>query len=334
MAEGEFLILLLVVEQSGAALIVVAGAVMGDPVRDLGQVEFLSGAGQGRACRHIVQGVFRADTLHSQDPVESGAQLGEEGERSAQVYHVALDLPALGQTGNGLIHHGGEDALGDIVFLSALVQKGLDVAFGEHAAAGGNAVRALALPGDVVKLCGGDVQQGGHLVDEGAGAAGAGAVHPHFHGAGEEQDLGVLTPQLDDHVGVRYVLFHSGPGGVHFLDEGDVQILCQAHARRTGNAEERLLFLGELFLDAGEHPGGLLCDLGVVPLVLLIYRLILPVIHHTFQGGGAHVQTDLHFVSIILSKRSPSAGGSCRRKCVCKKFQNYSKNERIFKNLS
>ena len=293
-AQEELLILLLVVEEGGAALVVVAGAVVGNAVRNLRQVELLAGMGEGRARRHIVQGIFWAQALHAQNAVKGRPQLGEEGQRPAQVHHLALNLPALGQARDGLIHHGGEDALGDVVFLGALVQKRLDVGLGEHPAPGGNAVRALALPGNGVQLLGGDGEQRGHLVDEGPGAAGAGAVHAHLHRAGQEQDLGVLAPQLDDHVGVGDVLFHSGAGGVDLLHKGDVQVLRQAHARRTGHAQAGPLCLGELLLDAGKHARGLLGNLGEVPFILLIDGLVLPIIDHTFQGGGAHVQTDLH----------------------------------------
>ena len=136
---------------------------------------------------------------------------------------------------------------------------------------------------------------------KGPGAAGAGAVHPHFHRAGEEQDLGVLAAQLDDHIGVGYVLLHSSPGGVHLLDKGDVQVLRQAHARRTRHTQAGQFFLGELLLDTGKHPRSLFGNLGIVPLVLLIHRLVLPVVDHTFQGGRAYVQTNFHMRSLILS---------------------------------
>ena len=315
-AQEELLILLLVVEEGGAALVVVAGAVVGNAVRNLRQVELLAGMGEGRARRHIVQGIFRAQALHAQNAVKGRPQLGEEGQRPAQVHHLALNLPALGQARDGLVHHGGEDALGDVVFLGALVQKRLDVGLGEHAAPGGDAVGALALPGDGVQLLGGDGKQCGHLVDKGPGAAGAGAVHAHLHRAGQEQDFCVLAPQLNDHVGVGDVFLHSGAGGVHLLHKGDVQVLCQAHARRAGHAQAGPLCLGELLLDAGEHAGGLLGNLGEVPLVFLVDGLVLPVVDHTFQGGGAHVQTDFHssFYHPFQSRGSFSCDGwgGCR----------------------
>ena len=70
-----------------------------------------------------------------------------------------------------------------------------------------------------VQLVDRDVHQGGHLVDEGAGTAGAGAVHPLLQGAAEEDDLGVLAPQLNHGVRVRDVGIHRGGGGVDLLDK-------------------------------------------------------------------------------------------------------------------
>ena len=54
----------------------------------------------------------------------------------------------------------------------------------------------------LVQLVGGDVQKGGHLVDEGAGAPGAGSVHPLVDAAVKEDDLCILAPQLHHRGGV------------------------------------------------------------------------------------------------------------------------------------
>ena len=59
------------------------------------------------------------------------------------------------------------------------------------------------------------MHQGGHLVDEGARPAGAGAVHPLLQRAAEKDDFGVLAAQFDDRVVVGYVLVDGGGGGVH-----------------------------------------------------------------------------------------------------------------------
>ena len=65
-------------------------------------------------------------------------QAHEEVEGAAQEDDLALQLPALGQAGHGLVHHRLEDGGGHVLFPAALVQDGLDVTLGEHAAAGGD----------------------------------------------------------------------------------------------------------------------------------------------------------------------------------------------------
>ena len=66
-------------------------------------------------------------------------------------------------------------------------------------------------------------QQARHLVDERAGAARAGAVHPLLQAAGEIGDLGVLPAQLDGHVGVREEPLHGAGAGEHLLHERKLQ---------------------------------------------------------------------------------------------------------------
>ena len=57
--------------------------------------------------------------------------------------------------------------------------------------------------GELVETGGVGMEQLGHLVDEGAGAARAGAVHALLGGGMEVGDLGVLAAELDDDVRLR-----------------------------------------------------------------------------------------------------------------------------------
>ncbi len=76
----------------------------------------------------------------------------QEVQGAAQKDDLALQLPALGQTGDGLVHHRLEDGRRHILLPAALVQDGLDVALGEHAAAAGDGVDLFVLQRQLVQL--------------------------------------------------------------------------------------------------------------------------------------------------------------------------------------
>ena len=250
---------------------------------------------QGRAHGHRVQRVRRVDAPDAQRLVEAVPKLGEEGQRAAQVHHVSGDLPPLGKTGDGLPRHGLEDAAGDVLLASALVQQGLDVRLGEHAAAAGDGIAALVVPGEGLQLLHGHVHQGGHLVDERAGAAGAGAVHAHLEPAraGQEQYLRVLAAQLHGHVGLGRHLAKGHAGGVDLLEKVDVQLLRQAHARRAGYAQLKALagkFRGDgVQQHLAEHG-----DLGPMALVAAEHDFARLVEHHGLDRRRSDVQSNPH----------------------------------------
>ena len=72
-------------------------------------------------------------------------QAHEEVEGAAQKDDLALQLPALSEAGHRLVHHRLENGGGHVLLPPALVQDGLDVALGKHAAAGGDGVDLLML---------------------------------------------------------------------------------------------------------------------------------------------------------------------------------------------
>ena len=96
-----------------------------------------------------------------------------KGQRPAQIQNVALDRPSLRQTRDGLIHHRLIDALGDVGGLGPLIDEGLDVALGKHAAAGGDGVGLFRCLGGFVHLLRAHFQQRGHLLDKCPAAAAA-----------------------------------------------------------------------------------------------------------------------------------------------------------------
>ena len=205
-------------------------------------------------------------TVQLQGLHESFPQPHEEGQGTAQEDDLALELTALGEACHGLVHHSLEDGGRHVLLPAALVQDGLDVALGEDAAAGGDGVDLLVAQGEGVQLRDGDVQQGGHLIDEGTGAAGAGAVHTLLDGAAEEDDLGILAPQLDDRIGAGDEGSDGSSGGIDLLDKVQTGGLGHAQTGRAGDEELNVL--------AAEHVGqlteglaGPLTGLGVVALV-------------------------------------------------------------------
>ena len=91
-------------------------------------------------------------------------------------------------------------------------------------------IGALGLFGFFVHLRWGHAQKRGHLVDERAGAARAGAVHAHLKRALQEQDFGVLAAQFDDDVRAGHEHIRRDLGGVDLLHKGDMRAERQTHA--------------------------------------------------------------------------------------------------------
>ena len=193
-----------------------------------------------RAQSHKQQAILRTSSGDAQSLVEALPQTLGKGQRPAQIQNVALDRPSLRQTRDGLVHHRLVNALGNIGWLGPLVDEGLDVALGEHAAAGGDGIGLFRHLGRLVHLIRAHFQQRCHLVDEGTGAAGAGAVHPDLHTVGQKEDLGILAAQFDDNVRPRCQTVGRHTGCEHLLHEGSLHTLRHAHAGRAGDGKHRL----------------------------------------------------------------------------------------------
>ena len=79
---------------------------------------------------------------------------------------MAADGLAAGKARNGLVDDRLEDRGGEVGLRRALVDEGLDVRLGEHAAARGDGIYLLVVRGLAVKTRGVGLQKSGHLVDE------------------------------------------------------------------------------------------------------------------------------------------------------------------------
>ena len=215
----ERLVLLLIGEKRRQAYIGGGGAVVVQPFCDLTQVGLLIGV-ECCAQRHKEQAVFRQGAGDAERFVKAAAQRPGEGQRAAQIQDIALDGASLRKAGDGLVDDCLIDRRCDIPRLRALIDEGLDVAFGKNAAAAGDRVGAGGALGGLVHLIGTHLQQGGHLVNEGAGAAGTAAVHAHLGAVGQKEDLCILAAQLNDAVGARCQAVGSHAGGKDLLHKG------------------------------------------------------------------------------------------------------------------
>ena len=228
-------------------------------------------------------------------------QGGVEGEGPALEGHGLFDLQSLGQTADGLLGDGVEGGQGQILLGHALVQQGLDVGLGVHTAPAGHVVDAVPPGGQGVELLDGHVENGGHLVDKGPGAAGAAAVHAHIRhlqlpgglAGPEENDLGVLSPQLDG--GAHVLIFGAQGDGVghHLLDIGQPQPVGQLFRPRARHGQ-MALGVGEACGQLAQGGGHALHLVGVVPLIVGVDHPVEPGIQGgDLGGGGTDVDPDV-----------------------------------------
>ena len=245
-----------------------------------------------RAERDEIERVFRADACQVQRFVKTRAQFAHEGERAAEVDDVALNRTTLRQPRDGLVDYGHEDRARHIRARRALIEQGLHVRLGEYAAAGSDGIGALGLFGFFVHLRWGHAQKRGHLVDERAGAARAGAVHAHLKRALQEQDFGVLAAQLDDDVRAGHEHIRRDLGGVDLLHKGDMRAERQTHAGRAGDAQADGRAMHDFVIKPREQLARFLRDEGEMALVTGIDDLVSLVQHDALDGGRADIQTD------------------------------------------
>ena len=152
------------------------------------------------------------------------------------------------------------------------------------------------------------MQQSGHLIDERARAAGAGAVHALLDAVIEVDDLGVLAAQLDGDIGGGDKGLDGALAGDDLLDKLQVEPLGQQQAARTGNGAGHLgrRQHGRSTL---EQVAGAGADVGVVALVLGVHDLVVVVEHGELDGGRAHVDAQVQVTTGVLRVEDRAFGG-------------------------
>ena len=194
------------------------------------RAEFIGLVRHGGAARHKQVSVLGHDTVllvQVEREVEAVTQLGEILQRAAQEGDVAADGTAARQARDGLSHDSLEDGGGHVLGAGALVEQRLHVGLGKNAAAAGDGIDGGGVGSELVEATGVGVQQGCHLIDERARAAGTGTVHALLDAVVEVDDLGVLAAQLDGDVGGRDEGLDGTLAGDDLLDKLQVEPLGQ-----------------------------------------------------------------------------------------------------------
>ena len=168
---------------------------------------------------------------------KSLAQGAKERQRAAAEKEGRRDVAAVGQRDHRLHGHGVEDGGGNVGAPRVFGDEVLDVGLAEDAAARGDGIDVAGAAGQLVQLPDGHAQQHGHLVDKGARAARAVAVHAQIGGlaVAEKDHFGVLAADVDER-GHRAVAAADIVGGGHdFLNERQAARFGNAHAHRAGD---------------------------------------------------------------------------------------------------
>ena len=258
------------------------------PFNQLGQSHALGIPGLQR-CAHGGEevGVFR---VHGgffrkfQGTDESGFQLRQEVQGAAQKSDGAPYGLAAGETRDGLVHHRLKNGCRQVRPGGALVDQGLNVGFGKYPAPGGNGVDLLVILRRFIEARGIGLQKGCHLVDEGAGAPGADAVHPFLQAALKIDDFCVLTPQLNGHIRLGRHSAQCRCHGDNLLDKADVHGLPQIDGPGAGDfglQDAVSQLLPGLFQERSQS----LLSLGVMASVLTKNNLIIFIQHNQFHCG-------------------------------------------------
>ena len=184
---------------------------------------------------------------------------------------MTADGAPAGQARDGLGDDGLENGGGQVLPCGALVDERLEVGLGEDPAARGDGVERRVARGQVVQAGGVGVEELSHLIDEGSGAARAGAVHALLRSGVEIGDLGILPTELDDDVGLRIAHAHRLGLGNDLLDERQTH---EGGQGQPGTAGDRPAHDGTRIgpSDLAQQPGQLTAHVRVVTPVLSEHR--------------------------------------------------------------
>ena len=166
------------------------------------------------------------------------------------------------------------------------------------------------------------MQKRGHLVDKGARAASAGAVHALLDAVIEVDDLGILAAQLNSDVGSGDERLDGALAGDDFLHELEAQPLGKQQAARAGDGAGHLS-LGQQARSAHEQVARAGTHIGMVALILGVDNLVLVVQHGKLDGGRAHVDAQMQLASRGLGIVDGTSGTTPGRISLVSSFTSF-----------
>ena len=245
-------------------------------------------------------------------------------QRTAQERDVPANRPAAREAADGLRDDRLENGSRDVFLARTLVEQGLHVGLGKHAATARNRIDGRVAFGQLVQTARIGVEQRCHLVDERAGTTSARAVHTLFDRLTEVDDLRILAAKLDCDIGLGNERLDSGLAGNDLLHEFNVEPLCQKQAARTGDGERSALVA---VLDSGsfEHLRDGRTHVGVMAFVNGPDDLVFCIENRKLDRGRANVDTDTQcipnrreryrrrdldvFLALVFHEHPPSCSG-------------------------
>ncbi len=147
------------------------------------------------------------------------------------------------------------------------------------------------------------LQEGSHLVDEGARAAGTDTVHALFHVAALKiDDLCVLAAKLNRHVRDRREGLQGCGHGDHLLYKGDLQVVCQRETAGTSD-DGMHREVSKLFKSLGEKSRKGFPDISKMSFVIGKEYLMPVVQNGNLDGSGTDVDAKriLHITHFLFA---------------------------------
>ena len=163
-------------------------------------------------------------------------QFGKEMKRSAEEGDMTADRFTAGQTTDGLVDDCLENRSRKVLLGSPLVDQGLDIGFGENAAAGGNGIKCFVIFCIFIQAGSVCLKERSHLVNEGAGTSGTDAVHTLFDiSAFKINDLRILSAELDGDICLWCIMLQGSGYGNNLLNKRNTQVFGQGQSAGTGD---------------------------------------------------------------------------------------------------